>query len=417
MRLFKLIILVIVSTMLMGCGGNSVEIEDNKNEVGIDDNNLENKDEIKEKIESMTLDEKIGQLFIVGFEGETVNDEIVDLISNRKVGGLILFARNIVNSSQLIELNNSLRKIESDIPLFISVDEEGGLVSRVPNEFEALPSSGEIGNYNSEEISYKVGAIIAKELKALGFNMDFAPVLDINSNPNNTVIGERAFGDNADIVTRLGIKTMEGIRDGGIIPVVKHFPGHGDTDVDSHYGLPIVTKTLDELNSLEFIPFKEAINNGADVVMISSIILSSIDSENPSTMSEKVMTDILRGDLGFDGVIATDDMTMAAIMDNYNLTDAVVMSIKSGADLVLVCHGYDNILNSILAVKDAVNSGIISEERIDESVDRILKLKEKYNVTSMINEGTLVKDNVSNDAINTEIDINGINDEIKSLFH
>ena len=233
--------------------------------------------------------------------------------------------------------------------------------------------------------------------------MDFAPVLDINSNPNNTVIGERAFGDNADIVTRLGIKTMEGIRDGGIIPVVKHFPGHGDTDVDSHYGLPIVTKTLDELNSLEFIPFKEAINNGADVVMISSIILSSIDSENPSTMSEKVMTDILRGDLGFDGVIATDDMTMAAIMDNYNLTDAVVMSIKSGADLVLVCHGYDNILNSILAVKDAVNSGIISEERIDESVDRILKLKEKYNV--------------SNDAINTEIDINGINDEIKSLFH
>lgn len=403
MRLFKLIILVIVSTMLMGCGGNSVEIEDNKNEVGIDDNNLENKDEIKEKIESMTLDEKIGQLFIVGFEGETVNDEIVDLISNRKVGGLILFARNIVNSSQLIELNNSLRKIQSDIPLFISVDEEGGLVSRVPNEFEALPSSGEIGNYNSEEISYKVGAIIAKELKALGFNMDFAPVLDINSNPNNTVIGERAFGDNADIVTRLGIKTMEGIRDGGIIPVVKHFPGHGDTDVDSHYGLPIVTKTLDELNSLEFIPFKEAINNGADVVMISSIILSSIDSENPSTMSEKVMTDILRGDLGFDGVIATDDMTMAAIMDNYNLTDAVVMSIKSGADLVLVCHGYDNILNSILAVKDAVNSGIISEERIDESVDRILKLKEKYNV--------------SNDAINTEIDINGINDEIKSLFH
>ena len=403
MRLFKLIILVIVSTMLMGCGGNSVEIEDNKNEVGIDDNNLENKDEIKEKIESMTLDEKIGQLFIVGFEGETVNDEIVDLISNRKVGGLILFARNIVNSSQLIELNNSLRKIESDIPLFISVDEEGGLVSRVPNEFEALPSSGEIGNYNSEEISYKVGAIIAKELKALGFNMDFAPVLDINSNPNNTVIGERAFGDNADIVTRLGIKTMEGIRDGGIIPVVKHFPGHGDTDVDSHYGLPIVTKTLDELNSLEFIPFKEAINNGADVVMISSIILSSIDSENPSTMSEKVMTDILRGDLGFDGVIATDDMTMAAIMDNYNLTDAVVMSIKSGADLVLVCHGYDNILNSILAVKDAVNSGIISEERIDESVDSILKLKEKYNV--------------SNDAINTEIDINGINNEIKSLFH
>ena len=233
--------------------------------------------------------------------------------------------------------------------------------------------------------------------------MDFAPVLDIDSNPNNTVIGERAFGNNSEIVSRLGIKTMEGIKDGKIIPVVKHFPGHGDTDVDSHYGLPIVKKTLEELENLEFIPFKNAIDNGADVVMISSIILESIDNEYPATMSKKVTTDILRDSLGFDGVIATDDMTMGAIVDNYNLADAVIMSINAGSDLVLVCHGYDDIINSIVAVKDAVNSKIISEEKIDESVYRILKLKDKYNVNNKI--------------IGNDIDIEGINSEIKSLFN
>ena len=196
---------------------------------------------------------------------------------------------------------------------------------------------------------------------------------------------------------------MEGIKDGKIIPVVKHFPGHGDTDVDSHYGLPIVKKTLEELENLEFIPFKNAIDNGADVVMISSIILESIDNEYPATMSKKVTTDILRDSLGFDGVIATDDMTMGAIVDNYNLADAVIMSINAGSDLVLVCHGYDDIINSIVAVKDAVNSKIISEEKIDESVYRILKLKDKYNV--------------NNKVIGNDIDIEGINSEIKSLFN
>lgn len=406
MKSLKLAILAVISTILIGCGGNSVVIDDNKNEIDItkdNDNIVEERDEIKEKIRSMTLEEKIGQLFVVGFEGETVNDEVTDLVSNKHVGGVILFARNVVDSSQLISLNSELRNIEDDIPLFISVDEEGGLVSRVPEQFIKLPSSGEIGEYNSEELCYKVGGVIAKELNYLGFNMDFAPVLDINSNPNNTVIGERAFGDNASIVSKLGIKTMEGIKDGGIIPVVKHFPGHGDTDVDSHYGLPIVSKTLEELNNLEFVPFKNAIDKGADVVMVSSIVLSTIDNENPSTMSKKVMTDILRGDLGFNGVIATDDMTMGAIMDNYDLGQAVVASINAGGDLILVCHGYDNIINSIEAVNEAVHNGSITEERINDSVYRVLKLKEKYNINQ--NEAE------------ENIDINSINSEIKSLFN
>ena len=396
-----LMICALIMLFFTGCSGSSVQEEDNN--IIENNNEIEEVDKIKDKVESMSLEEKIGQLFIVGFEGEEINDEIVDLVKNQKVGGLIYFSRNIVDSNQIINLNNEIKAIEKDIPLFISVDEEGGVVSRVPEEFVKLPSSGYIGQFNDENLSYNVGKIIAKELNSLGFNMDFAPVLDIDSNPNNTVIGERAFGNNSEIVSRLGIKTMEGIKDGKIIPVVKHFPGHGDTDVDSHYGLPIVKKTLEELENLEFIPFKNAIDNGADVVMISSIILESIDNEYPATMSKKVITDILRDSLGFDGVIATDDMTMGAIVDNYNLADAVIMSINAGSDLVLVCHGYDDIINSIVAVKDAVNSKIISEEKIDESVYRILKLKDKYNVNNKI--------------IGNDIDIEGINSEIKSLFN
>lgn len=405
MRSIKIFMISAFMILLMaGCGGDSIK-EESSNEYNTEKHTEETKelDKIKEKIDSMTLEQKIGQLFIVGFEGDIINDEIIDLVNNQEVGGLIYFSRNVVDSNQIITLNNEIKDIKKDIPLFISVDEEGGVVSRVPDEFLKLPSSGYIGKFDDENLSYNIGSIISKELKSLGFNMDFAPVLDIDSNPNNTVIGERAFGNNADIVSKLGIKTMEGLRDGGIIPIVKHFPGHGDTDIDSHYGLPIVTKTLEELNNLEFIPFKNAIENGADVVMVSSIILSSIDSEYPATMSKKVTTDILRNKLNFDGVIATDDMTMGAIMDNYNLTDAVIMAINAGNDLILVCHGYDDIIKSISAVKDAVSSNIISEERIDESVYRILKLKEKYRV--------------NDDIISNEIDIEGINLEINSLLN
>ena len=398
-KIFTMVALTIL--IFLGCDKNSIT----KKNDGLENNKSEIKkiDKIEEKIHSMSLDDKIGQLFIVGFDGQLINDEIINLVKNEKVGGLIYFSRNIIDSNQIVNLNNEIKSIENDIPLFVSIDEEGGIVSRVPEEYAKIPSSGYIGEFNDENLSYNVGRIIAKELKGLGFNMDFAPVLDINSNPNNTVIGERALGNNSDIVSRLGIKTMEGLRDGGIISVVKHFPGHGDTDIDSHYGLPIVTKTLEELNGLEFIPFKNAIDNGADVVMVSSIILSSVESEYPATMSRKVINDILRESLNFEGVIATDDMTMAAITNNYNLTDAVIKSIDAGSDLVLVCHGYEEILNSISAVKEAVINNILSEDKINKSVYRVLKLKEKYSI--------------KNDKVINEIDIEGINSEINSLFY
>ena len=173
---------------------------------------------------------------------------------------------------------------------------------------------------------------------------------------------------------------MKGINENNVIPVVKHFPGHGDTSVDSHYGLPLVEKSLNELKELEFIPFQNAINSGADAIMVSHILLKNIDSENPATMSKKIVSDILRDEMNFKGVVISDDMTMAAIMDNYDIGEASVKAINAGVDIILVCHGYDNEIKVLTSISEAVNSGEITEERLDESVYRILSLKNKYDL-------------------------------------
>ncbi|MPN25095.1 Beta-hexosaminidase [bioreactor metagenome] len=231
--------------------------------------------------------------------------------------------------------------------------------------------------------------------------MNFAPVLDVNSNPKNPVIGSRSFGSNPDIVSSLGVETMKGIQEENVIPVVKHFPGHGDTSVDSHVGLPTVNSDLDRLQNFELIPFAKAIENDADMVMIAHILLSKIDSENPSSMSKTIITDILRNNLKFDGVVITDEMTMGAIIKNYSLNEAAVKSVSAGTDIILVGHGYNNEIGVINALKSAVSKGEISQERIDESVYRILKLKEKYNL----------KDEIIN-----SVDVNKINNKIKTLL-
>lgn len=363
------------------------------------------RDEIKELIDSMSINEKIGQLMIIGFNGTSVDENLNDLVKNSYIGGVILFKDNVESLDGVTELINNIKllNIENKIPLFISVDEEGGVVSRTPNEFLKLPSSLSIGSYNNENMSYKVGEIIAQELKLMGYNMDYAPVLDVLSNPNNTVIGSRAFGRDVDTVSNLGVSVMKGISENNIIPVVKHFPGHGDTSVDSHYGLPLVEKSLEELKELEFIPFQWAINNGADAIMVSHILLQSIDSENPATMSKKIVSNILRNEMNFDGVVISDDMTMAAIMDNYDIGEASVKAINAGVDIILVCHGYDNEMKVLNSISEAVNSGEITEERLNESVYRILSLKNKYNLsdTTKVNS----------------IGLQEINNKINNLFN
>lgn len=366
--------------MLTGCSNKKVE-EEKQNSIIKEPKEKVDVDETMEKLKSMSLDEKIGQLLIVGFEGTEINEQTEKMIKDYHISGFILFERNISNGENTLELINSIKKLnkENKVPLFISIDEEGGNVSRLPKEFIKLPKAWEIGKANNEEYSYKIGELIGERLQALGFNLNFAPVLDINSNPNNPVIGKRAFGSTIDVVKKHGIQTMEGIKSKNIIPVIKHFPGHGDTNIDSHIDLPTINKNLEELEKLEFAPFDKAIERGADMVMTSHILFRKIDKNNPATFSKEIITNILRERLKFNGVIITDDMTMGGLK-NYNIIDASVKALKADCDIILVCHGYENQVKIIEGIKEEVKGANISEKEIDKKVYRILKLKEKYKI-------------------------------------
>ena len=367
---------------------NDQIIIDDKDDEEIKDKPIVIIDPINQQLSEMTLEQKIGQMLIVGVEGYTIGENSKSLIKDNKIGGFIIYGDNVESSSQLLKLTNDLKEINStnNIPLFISVDEEGGRVSRMPSEFNNIPSYSYIGSINDKEYAYNIGSVIAEEIKQFGFNLNFAPVLDINSNPQNQVIGDRSLGSNEIIVSELGIQIMKGLSENKVVPVVKHFPGHGDTYIDSHIGLPIVNKTIDELNSFELIPFKDAIANGADMIMIAHILMKEIDSENPASLSNVIITDVLRNQLKFEGVVITDDITMGAVTTNYTTEEAVVKAVQAGNDIVLVAHGYDNALLAIQTLKQKVENNIVPEARIDDSVYRILKLKYKYNLEDNISK-------------------------------
>lgn len=383
----KRFLLLFLVFLLTGCGykkdneiNNSITNDEKENINGTDEIMREEKEPIDDKINSMTLDEKIGQMIITGFNGSEYNDDMDRLINEYKVGGVILFARNIEDSNQMIDLTRALQENNNNLPLFISIDEEGGRVSRLPDDVEKFPSAFTIGLINNQQTAYENGKEIGYTLKRLGINLDYAPVLDIYSNENNTVIGDRAFSKEESIVSTMGIATMEGIEDSDIIPVVKHFPGHGDTEVDSHYGLPIVYKTLEELRNFEFIPFVKAIESGCDVIMVSHIILNEVDSSNPASLSKIVISDLLRKDLEFDKVVITDDMSMGAITSIMSIEEACIKSIEAGCDILLLGNAYEEIEQVINSIKLKLYNGEISEEHINKSVKRILELKKKYNM-------------------------------------
>ncbi|MBP1948583.1 beta-N-acetylhexosaminidase [Virgibacillus litoralis] len=334
----------------------------------------------KALIKDMSLNEKIGQMIVAGISGTTLTKNTKKLVNHYKIGGIILYRENMQTPDQTVKLTNKIRAENSDnhLPILLGVDQEGGEISKLPGDLNEIPGNGKIGDRNNQEYSYKIGAHLGKMVKSFGFNLNFAPVLDVNSNPDNPVIGERSFGEDPKVVSNLGIQTMKGIQSQGTISVIKHFPGHGDTSVDSHLQLPTVNKTLMELENLELIPFKKAINNGADVVMVAHILLPQIDSEYPSSMSQQIISGLLRQQLNFSGVIVTDDMTMRAITNNYDIGNAAVQSVKSGSDMIMVAHDFNKVMTVINALKEAVEQGEITEERINKSVTRIMELKEKY---------------------------------------
>jgi beta-N-acetylhexosaminidase len=342
---------------------------------------------MEKRINSMTLDEKIGQMLMFGIEGNSVNRKTKGFIQSEHIGGVILTKSNIKSAKQLLQLTNQIKQTNAKnnkTPIFISTDEEGGLISRMPPEIINLPDSKTIGDYHDPDLAYQVGAAIGERVKAFGFNITLAPVLDINSNPKNPIIGRRSFGHGADVVTNMGLSELKGIQSQKVIPVIKHFPGHGDTDVDSHKGLPVIDHDVKRLNKLELIPFKKAIEADADMVMVAHILIPKLDKKNPASLSKKVMTDILRNEMNFNGVVITDDLAMQAITKNGEIGKSAVKSVLAGADILLVNHDDENKREVLAAIKKAINDGRLTEARIDESVYRILMLKEKYKLSDAV---------------------------------
>ncbi|MGG6311721.1 beta-N-acetylhexosaminidase [Paenibacillus macerans] len=360
-------------------------------------------DPVAELLGKLNTAEKIGQLVLVGMDGTEPDGATRSLIEDDHVGGFIFYKDNIKDAKQALSLFNGLKAANRSqpVPLFLSVDEEGGRVSRMPGELTKLPTAREIGDTGSVELAGRIGGVIGGELSGFGLNLDFAPVLDVNSNPENPVIGDRAFGTKPEVVSRMGIAVMKGIRDQGVIPVVKHFPGHGDTSVDSHLGLPVVEHGLDRLRKLELVPFKQAIRDGADVVMIAHLLMPKLDPEHPASFSKAVIHDLLREELGFGGMVISDDMTMGAIAEHYDIGEAAVQFVQAGGNIVLVGHDYAKERQVLQALADAVKSGEITAEMLDERVYGVLKLKEKYALTDDPAPGP---------------DADGINREIRNLL-
>lgn len=338
-------------------------------------------DPAAELLAGMTVEQKVGQLLVAGIEGLEPGEDGAQAVADYQVGGVILFGRNVESADQLTALTNGLKELNGDsIPLFLSVDQEGGRVDRMPPEVDDLPAAYDYIQAGGDPLAR--GQVLAEDCSAFGLNLNFSTCLDIWSNPENTVIGDRAYGADWASVTQAGLAVNRGLTEGGVIPVVKHFPGHGDTLEDSHETLPVVDKTLEELEQSELKPFRAAVDQGAPVVMVGHILLEQVDPDNPASLSSPVVTGLLRQKMGFDGVVCTDDLTMAAVSDSYGMGEAAVLAVEAGCDLLLVCHEADNLTAARDALLAAVDSGRLSMDRLDASVYRILALKLDWGLTN-----------------------------------
>lgn len=337
-----------------------------------------NNDPVNELLENMSLEDKIGQMLMISYRSPIVDTNLINILNEVKPGGFILFSENFESYEQTINFITEINET-SDIPMFISIDQEGGRVQRLnsltDNFVTVFPSMLELGNTNNSYLSYQVGRALGEELGVFGINMNFAPVLDIYSNPNNTVIGNRAFGTSSQVVSKMALSFAKGLESTGIIPIYKHFPGHGDTLEDSHYDLPIINKTKEELMNFELLPFINAINKGADVIMIGHLSVPKITKDNtPASLSKEIITDLLIKELGFDGLVITDALNMDALTKNYTEKEIYVNAINAGADILLMPT---SIKDAVQIIKEAVIKRDISEDRINISVEKILRMKEE----------------------------------------
>jgi beta-N-acetylhexosaminidase len=338
--------------------------------------------------DGMTLDEQIGQLFVVGFPDQTPTPELLDLIQHERVGGVILFSRNIHDREQTASLTHTLqaaaRAAGHPAPLLVMIDQENGLVRRLGPDSTPFPGAMALGSIDDaearERIVEEVARATAQEVLAHGVNMNLAPVMDVNNAPENPVIGVRSFGSDPDVVGRLGVASMRGLQGAGVIATLKHFPGHGDTTVDSHLALPVVTAPPERLEAVELAPFRQGIAAGAECVMTAHVAFPALtgNATIPATLATEALTDLLRERLGFAGVIMSDCLEMDAIAETVGVESGTVQTLRAGADLVLISHTLERQRAAIAAVRAAVADGALSEEQIRLAADRILRLKRRF---------------------------------------
>jgi len=337
------------------------------------------------KLTNMSLEEKVGQLFLVAVNGPGVSEKYKQHFLKHKLGNFICFAYDLKDYAFIRNLTDELQAITKEscgIPAFISVDQEGGMVTRVFSGATHFSSNMAVTASQMNSSVETMGHMVGKELRALGLNLNHAPSLDVNNNAENPIIGIRSYSDDPNVVARMGVDYIKGLQKGGVMANAKHFPGHGDTSMDSHHELPTIPHGLDRLNELELIPFKEAIKNGVDSIMTAHIIFKLIDPKYPATLSEKIITGFLREELGFEGIVVSDCMTMNAIKEGYTTAQGCVIALNAGIDLLclnateeLQTECYNKVLN-------AVKSGELPLAKVDKAVARILKHKEKYNLTT-----------------------------------
>ncbi|WP_075006371.1 beta-N-acetylhexosaminidase [Stigmatella aurantiaca] len=326
---------------------------------------------------SSALYRDCARLFMVGFPGPRVDADFAALMKDG-IFGAILFKRNVGSAPETAQLCRDI-KTRADRPFILSVDQEGGRVARLRGTpFTTLPPLRELGQGGDETLARRAGLLLAHELRAVGFDWDFAPVLDVDTNPANPVIGDRSFSREAEAVARLGVALARGLEAGGVASCGKHFPGHGDTTTDSHHTLPRLAHDLERLRRVELVPFQAFAQAGLASLMTAHVLFEALEPGLPATMSRRVLHGVLREELGFDGVLVSDDLEMKAIADHYSVEEAAVQGTLAGVDLFLVCHSAPVQRRAIEALVKAVESGRVPRERIAEAHRRLAKLEARF---------------------------------------
>jgi beta-N-acetylhexosaminidase len=323
--------------------------------------------------DKLSLPVLCGQLLVVGFEGPELPDVLREQLTAGERGGVILFKRNLPDAEAANALCRSVAEaVPTELPPYISLDQEGGRVVRLPAPVLALPPMRTFGEIGDPDLVRRAAAIVARQLAGLGFNLDFAPVLDVDSNPKNPVIGDRSFGADPDLVGRLGRAFVEGLSDGGILSCGKHFPGHGDTLKDSHVDLPVVVHDKKRLDGVELPPFRTACLRGVPALMSAHVVYEKLDPGVPATLSRKIMTTLLRNEIGFRGVSISDDLEMRALSDRYEVEDSAVRAISAGCDVLLVCKDLELARRAHAALLERAQGDTGFLRRCIEAVDRSL---------------------------------------------